>query len=276
MDTIFQRQGVHVSVSLDGPRDLNDMHRIDHKGRGTYGATVKGLKLLQRAYERGLLPMSPGVLCVVNPEFNGADVYRHFVDDLGIKGMDFLLPDNNFDECTPKNVLGVTRYLIDAFKQWSSDDNPEIDVRIFSTQLKTLLGSDAVFIGFSAQVRRAVAFTVESSGNIFVDDTLRSINDPVFNKIGNIVDTSLVEVLSSAPFMMLQSVSNTLPNVCEECVWRTVCSGGRPTNRFSAQNKFDNPSGYCSSLRALYSECVGYLARSGVELSKIEAVLNSN
>ncbi|CND31826.1 galns arylsulfatase regulator (Fe-S oxidoreductase) [Yersinia enterocolitica] len=47
---IFDKYSVNVSISIDGPKHINDRHRLDTKGRSTYEATVRGLRILQHAY----------------------------------------------------------------------------------------------------------------------------------------------------------------------------------------------------------------------------------
>ena len=44
---IFNRHGLQVGVSLDGAQAHNDAHRLDHHGRSSYKATVRGLALCQ-------------------------------------------------------------------------------------------------------------------------------------------------------------------------------------------------------------------------------------
>ncbi len=44
---LFQRHGVKVGVSLDGPADLHDRHRVTRRGRGTHARVLRGVRLLQ-------------------------------------------------------------------------------------------------------------------------------------------------------------------------------------------------------------------------------------
>ncbi len=94
---IFEKYSVNVSISIDGPKHINDRHRLDTKGRSTYEGTVRGLCRLQHAYKQGRLPSDPGILCVANAPANGAEIYRHFVDELGVYSFDFLIPDMIFE-----------------------------------------------------------------------------------------------------------------------------------------------------------------------------------
>src|SRR5262249_11280855 len=55
---VIQRHSIRVGVSLDGPAEIHDAHRVDHFARGSYAATVRGLEKLLAA---GLDPL---ILCV--------------------------------------------------------------------------------------------------------------------------------------------------------------------------------------------------------------------
>jgi len=87
---LLAKHDVHTSISLDGPKAVNDANRVDRKGLGTYDQAVAGLRKLQAAWRRGQLGSEPGLLCVANASSDGATVYRHFVDVLGCRQFDLL------------------------------------------------------------------------------------------------------------------------------------------------------------------------------------------
>ncbi|MEW9824173.1 MAG: radical SAM protein [Candidatus Symbiodolus clandestinus] len=47
---LFEKHKVHASISIDGPKHINDRHRLDRKEKSTYEGTVNGLRLLQNAF----------------------------------------------------------------------------------------------------------------------------------------------------------------------------------------------------------------------------------
>jgi uncharacterized protein len=82
---VIRRHSIRVGVSLDGPAEIHDATRVDHFGRGSHKAVIRGLK---RRLAAGL---NPGVLCVVSPGRSGLETYQYF-RSLGIRRMNFLLP----------------------------------------------------------------------------------------------------------------------------------------------------------------------------------------
>src|SRR5436305_3044981 len=46
---LFLKRNVRVGVSIDGPRDLHDRHRLTRNGRGTFDAVMCGIEKLRNA-----------------------------------------------------------------------------------------------------------------------------------------------------------------------------------------------------------------------------------
>ncbi|HDZ8914816.1 TPA: XyeB family radical SAM/SPASM peptide maturase [Aeromonas hydrophila] len=268
---LFEKHKVHAHISVDGPKHINDRHRLDRKGKSTYEGTINGLRLLQKAWSQRRLPGEPGILSVINTESNGAEIYRHFVDVLKCQRFDFLIPDAHHHDDI--NQEGVGKFLNDALDAWFADGRPELSVRIFDTYLGAMLGSQVTSVlGMSANVESAYAFTVTADGLLRIDDTLRSTSDEIFNAIGHIRDLSLQSTLEHPNVKEYFALSGSLPDVCTDCIWNNICHGGRMVNRFSRINRFNNKTVFCSSMRLFLSRAASHLIAAGVK----EAVIMSN
>ncbi|CNI11675.1 galns arylsulfatase regulator (Fe-S oxidoreductase) [Yersinia thracica] len=267
--SLFEKYSVNASISIDGPKHINDRHRLDTKGRSTYEATVRGLRILQHAHKQGRIPSAPGVLCVANAQANGAEIYRHFVDELKVYGFDFLVPDDCYHD-TNIDPVGISRFLNEALDEWFKDSNPNIFVRLFQTHLAHLLGTKHQgILGHSPSATGAYAFTVGSDGFIRVDDTLRATSDRIFNPIGHVSEISLTDALNSPQFQEYASVGQALPHECNGCIWENVCAGGRIMNRFSPETRFDRKSVYCYSMRSFLSRAAAHLLNMGIKEERI-------
>jgi uncharacterized protein len=271
---IFKRHNVGVGVSLDGPKIYNDAYRLDHKGKSTYQQTRNGIDLLQGAYQDKKI-YSVGALAVINPAFSAKTMYRHFVDELGFKGMDFLLPDFTHENFNFETVKDYGLFLIELFDEWTQDYK-EVDVRIISSLLAKFKGdmSNKLY-GFSERAVEDVAFTIQSDGTLAPDDILRST--PLWKtfKPVHVSDTTLTDFLENDFMKRLDKVSRTIPKACEECCWSKVCGGGGiPAHQYDPANEtFSNPTVYCDALRDYYSHVANYLITNGMESKKLEAVL---
>ncbi|AKP35151.1 cyclophane-forming radical SAM/SPASM peptide maturase XyeB [Yersinia aleksiciae] len=271
--SLFEKYSIHVSISIDGPKHINDRHRLDTKGRSTYEGTVRGLRRLQHAHQQGRLRAAPGILCVANPQASGTEIYRHFVDDLGVYGFDLLIPDDAYSD-DHVDPISMGRFLNEALDEWVKDDNPKIFVRLFQTHIATLLGAKVGVLGHTPEVTGAYACTVGSDGFIRVDDTLRATSDRIFDPIGHVSDISLSEVLDSPQFQEYTLIGQSLPTECENCIWAKVCAGGRIMNRFSPEDRFNRKSVYCYSMRSFLSRASAHLLNMGIKEERIMAAIS--
>ncbi len=86
---------IGVTVSMDGPPDLQDLRRVDKRGRGTYRIIEPKLrKLIARHNTRAItarVTLTDGVTDVVR-------IYRHLKDDLGFDEIGFAPVTSNGDQ----------------------------------------------------------------------------------------------------------------------------------------------------------------------------------
>ncbi|MFV3126718.1 radical SAM protein [Niveispirillum sp. KHB5.9] len=270
---IFSRYDFVVGVSLDGPPELNDRYRVDHQGRGTYAATAAGWRLLRDAAAAGRI-RTPGILCVINPDFNGREVYRHFVDELGARGIDFLLPLETHDTLPGDQIGQFGRFLTEAFDEWTADDNPSIHVRLFRQNMMRLAFGRAGMQRLETDVmRNYCALTISSNGEVNPDDTLRAAHGDWFASGNSVTNISLKDFMA-LPYMreMSDAFVNLAP-ACNNCHWSNVCRGGRLVNRHAKESGFANESVICADLRHFYGHMAAYLLNSGLPFERLQEAL---
>lgn len=260
---LFLAHAVTVGVSLDGPRAVNDRHRVTPGGRGSHDDAVRGLTVLKDA------GVTPSVLCVVSPGRSGGPTYRHF-RSLGIQRMNFLLPDVSHDN--KQKFYGdqvgtpVARFLVPAFDAWYGEDDPSVDVGIFSELLAVLMGG----------VRRSDAFgnpragyvVVETDGAIEPLDALRVCRHEITRSDLNVLRHGFDDLDRGLP-LLHQVIHEGLPvpRDCETCPERGVCGGGYLPHRYSHARGFDNPSVWCEDIKVLLGHMRQRITRDGLCLS---------
>jgi uncharacterized protein len=272
---VFERYQVSAGVSLDGPPAVNNLHRLDLKGRSSYDRTVAGLRLLQQAAAQGRVS-EPGLLSVINPFANGADVYRHFAHDLGITHMSFLTPDYTWDSVVGDSLIrGVERFLLASLRAWLADKNPKIQIRVFSELLSAMLDPQAMEVVHTYRDDYRNIISVSSNGDLGPEDTLRTL-DPRFASMGlNVAKNDLRDLLESDAWREQAEAATVRPEKCKGCDWWKICKAGRPINRYSKALGFSNPSLYCSGLKDMYAELGAFLVRNGTPLPELSLRLAS-
>lgn len=131
---------VTVSVSLDGPQQIHDRNRIDHKNKGTFIKVLQGLERLRSHPDSDFL--FSGLLAVIDPHSNPTDVYSFF-KSLKPPSVDFIYRDGNHTRLPyGKKSLHSTEYgqwmaaLVDVYLA----DRSPIRIRIVDDTIKLLLG----------------------------------------------------------------------------------------------------------------------------------------
>lgn len=260
---LFAKHRVGIGVSLDGPKFYNDLHRVDHRNRGTYDRVIKGLTRLNQAAELNQIGKI-GLIGVINPEFDPKILYRHFVDDLKMHHMNFLLPDFTHDTFHG-TVESYGKFLCTLFDEWAKDDNPDIEIKIIKSVF-SLLNS-----GFSEtkqdEIPGNVILVIGSNGDIAPDDVLRVTHVWDRQEEVNVKNISLKDYLASPLLDKLRDAENTCPEICKNCCWGNVCKGGMLIHRHSKKNTFNNPSVYCEAIKDFYSHITAYLLENGIPFS---------
>lgn len=280
---LLARHAVTVGVSIDGPREVNDRHRVDHKGKGTYDDTVRGIRCLQAYTARHGVSFGLGSLTVVNPEQDCGEIYRHLARDLGFENVSFLLPDCSHDSFadTGSTPEAFGDALISIFDAWIS--HPSAEVRNISGFLDFFragpkpVATEAVA---AARDRGGRSFlgnqiiVINSDGRLSVDDSLM----PALRwwqgapKV-DIRQMTLRQWLANPVFSEIQAGVRNLPDECRQCAWRGPCQGGDLENRYSSRRGFDAPSVFCEGLGKYYEHLTGFLVSNGYPVQKIKEKL---
>jgi uncharacterized protein len=244
---VVRQQDIRVGVSLDGPAEVHDAVRVDHGGRGSHAATVNGLKLLQQA---GLLE---GVLCVVNPQHSGPNIYRYF-RSIGLQRVNFLLPDVTHE--SKKRLYGqysgtpVADYLIPIFDEWFNENNPDVKVGLFWGLISSMMGGGGDTDAFGNPLMSYLI--IETDGTIHALDTLRVCEEDIAKSGLNLFEHGFDDLNRGLPLVYhLVNEGIALSKKCQACVEKDVCGGGYLPHRYARANGFDNPSAWCEDILKL-------------------------
>ena len=262
---LFAETRTSVSVSIDGPREANDLARLDHRGESTYAATMRGIRLLASHSEREFL--FAGTLSVVQPAVDPALVYE-FLKALGTPSMDFLLQDGNHDRLPPgKAHFTSTEYgqwLIRLLDLYLADPSP-VPIRVVDDIIKLCLGGTSRKEG-RGKGRHGILI-VETNGEVRKNDTLRASFEGAdrFRRRWNVTTTSLSSVLSSQEYIAYTDMQVPASSDCRSCDLLDICGGGMPLYRWSTARGYDNSSVYCHDHAVFIRHAVARLHELGLD-----------
>lgn len=135
----FEEEEISVSLSIDGPREMHDAHRLDHKKRPTFDKVYDALKLLQK-YPK----IFTGCIAVINPYFEPRKLFEFF-DENQVKEFNILIPDANYVTLPPGRDQQPDLYknwLVQAFDCWF-DRFSHIKCKYFDWLIQAVLGKKA-------------------------------------------------------------------------------------------------------------------------------------
>jgi uncharacterized protein len=232
-----------VGLSIDGPAELHDRYRVDKGGQPTFGRVVAGLNVLKKH------GVEFNTLTVVNRHNSRRplDVYR-FLKEIGSGFMQFIpvvervaheADDAGLVLIAPSasaaarvsewsvDALDYGKFLCAIFDEWVRNDVGRYYVQLFDVALETWLGLPASLCVFRETCGSAMA--MEHNGDLYSCDHFVYPE----NKLGNIMDSPLESLVSSAQQMKFGlDKRDTLPRYCRECDVRFACHGECPKRRF--------------------------------------------
>ena len=242
--------GFLVGLSIDGPRDLHDVYRVDKQGRPTFDAVMRGLEVLQK---HGVEFNTLTVAHRANSQ-QPDRVYR-FLKEIGSGYMQFiplveraapgpLTTENGLIQIAlaPPPASGqprspVTewsvraedwgRFLVTIFDMWVRADVGQIFVQHFDVALGIWAGAGSSLCVFSETCGKALA--MEHNGDVY------SCDHYVYPdyRLGNLRETPLIEMVASPEQVRFgNDKADTLPRYCRKCAVRFACNGECPKHRF--------------------------------------------
>lgn len=259
----LERAKIGVSLSLDGPKHANDLHRLGHDGSSTFAETTNGLRLVEK---------HPSIYCGIIAVIDPAIVPKKLLDFFAAwnpPSLDFLLPDANHNrppagrEQTPNLYKN---WLLEAFDLWF-DSYSHLPVRMFDAVLGAATGfaSETDAFGFGD----VNLLTIETDGTYHDLDVLK-ITAHGATSLGLSLETHKIEDAArsaqiSAHRKLLQKEG--LSAVCQTCEVVDACGGGAVAHRFSKEG-FENPTTYCEEMFALLTHARQRLSQVLIEESK--------
>lgn len=266
----LRRHDFLVGLSLDGPRDLHDRHRVTRGGGGTFDQVVAAHALLR---QHGV---AVNILCALHADNAGEPLrsYRFFRDELGARHLQFIpvvervapgeqareaecwgaggslprrLYTQNGDRAAPRSV-GAAQYgtfLVTVFDEWLRRDVGTVFVQAFDVALAAKVGRHELCVHAP---QCGDALVLEHNGDLYSCD---HYVEPGF-LLGNIREHPLAELVASPRQRAFgRAKQEALPGACRQCDVLALCQGGCPKDRFLTAPDGEPGLNYL---------CAGYLA----------------
>lgn len=247
----FRKNNFLIGLSVDGPREIHDMFRVNKGGGGSFDQVMRGWKhLIENEVEFN-------ILCTLHSgnADHPLEVYRFFRDTLKARHIQFIpiieranpdtldIANEGWSEraggerplykqsgsmVTERSVKASQYgdFLIAVFDEWVRKDVGQVFVQMFDVTLASYFKMHSLCI-HSPVCGSALA--MEHNGDMYSCD---HFVEPDY-LLGNIAEQPMIELVASDRQKKFgKDKLDTLPGYCLDCEVRDQCHGGCPKDRF--------------------------------------------
>jgi len=242
----FKENEFLIGLSIDGPRRLHDIYRVDKGQKPTFDRVMAGMKLLKKH------KVEFNTLTVVSASNvkHPVEVYD-FLREMGsgfiqfiplverlpgegsaAQGLDYAEPPGPGQPASPVTRWSVPSeafgdFLIAIYEEWIKRDVGKVYVQMFDVSLGIWSGHGPGLCLFLKDCGEALA--LEHNGDLYSCDHFVY---PKY-KLGSIMNESVSALVNTDRQKGFgRAKSDTLPRYCRECEVRFACNGECPKHRF--------------------------------------------
>jgi uncharacterized protein len=249
----FADQRVGVGVSIDGPKQFHDRHRLTRSGRGTFDRTIAGVRLLRRHQ----VPFH--VITVLSPASMAAprEMFDFYVEE-GIEQVCFNVEESEGDHVSESfRDVGVEaayyRFLSEFWRLSAAAPGKITFIREIEHSIGQVIRPlDAPF--HNHLVEPFAITSMDWAGNISTfSPELLGLKNAAYQDflLGNINSDALVDLPHRPNFTrMLADIEAGVEMCRERCEYFSVCGGGEPVNKLAENGSFaSSETTYCRLIK---------------------------
>jgi uncharacterized protein len=272
---LFLKHRVSVGVSIDGPADLHDAHRLSRNGRGTHASTLRGIARLR---DHGIA--FSAIAVVTAAALDRADDFAEFFETLGCTELGC-----NFDEAEGAHAVSSLagreaahgRFMTTLFERALAGGGQlrlrefENARRLVSEPLPPCRHRSTQWPD-NAQVRPFALVSVSWNGDFssFSPELLGQASADFDDfALGNVATSGYLDSTRREPFISLWAAIGGGVEACRErCAYFNFCGGGAPVNKLYENGRLDSAETlYCRVMLQRPFDLA--LARAEASLSQV-------
>jgi uncharacterized protein len=237
-----------VGLSLDGPKDVHDISRVDAAGLGSHSRLEKTVELFNK------YKVEYNILCVVTKTVTRhvEKIYNYYTKK-GFKYLQFIPCLDELGEKPGENPYSLTpeRYedfLKKLFDLWYRDfkQNKKNSIRTFDNVVHMLLGYPPEACDMKGKC--SANAVVEADGSVYPCDFY--VIDEW--KLGDVFNNSLNQMLHGETAKSFVDISKGISENCRQCEYSALCRGGCRRHYEPINNGKLGSNYFCSAYKGFY------------------------
>jgi uncharacterized protein len=239
---LFKRWHVGVGVSIDGPRRLNDAHRLTRTGRSTFDQTLAGIRLLRRESVPFHVISVLSQISMDSPQ----ELLDFYVAE-GIENVCFNVEES--EGAHVSELLGGNEpqrrfaAFLSTFWRLARQNDKIRFIREIDGMLPRVFRPEGERVR-NVQVEPFGMLNVDCKGNVSTfSPELLGLKNAKYDDfvIGNINTASLEDMRHGAAMSaMLRDIAAGVEICRQSCEYFSVCGGGAPVNKLFENGSFNS------------------------------------
>ena len=246
-----------MGISLDGPKELHDLNRLDGKGNGTYNRVLRAISILKKHC------VEFNILTVVTPapcrsirktysffQRNGFD-YQQYIPCLDPLG------ENRGQHDYSLTCKAFGQFLKDLFDCWYEDAcrGHLTYNRYFTNLLIILTGQQPEACGMLG--RCGMQYVVEADGSVYPCD-FYMLDEW---RLGNFLTDTVTDIDRKREERKFIQMSMEVNENCHPCKWYPLCRGGCRRDREPMVNGHLQKNYFCEAYYEFFEYAYPRLAQ---------------
>lgn len=244
----FDHRNCMIGLSIDGPRQLHDLYRVDRRGRPTFDNVIRAARQFK---SRGL-PFST-ISVVTEKSLSRVGEIFDFFTELRPERVAFSIEEAEGSNAQSSLYNDTLTHRVEEFFYQLAMRNFASSEPLRIREIESVLTAVAAPVGRtsrSQEVELGWIVTIGMSGDLaFFSPELLTTIDSSGNSmaVGNILDTDFNALIDAETTKTLQNqIQLGVESCASTCSYYHYCGGGSPANKHFETGRFDvTETRYC-------------------------------
>lgn len=237
-----------VGLSLDGPSEIHDVHRVDGKGKGTFQRVMHTVNLFKKYEVDFNILFVVSALSGKSPE----KIYNFFKknDFRFLQFIPCIDPKGTRRGSHPYSLKPdvFEMFLKKMFDCWRRDllSGREISIRHFDNYIRMIMGMQPEACSMMGKCQ--CQFVFESDGSVYPCDFY--VTDQW--RMGHIASDELMEMYETEVCRKFLASAGDVRSLCQGCKWIKLCRGGCRCDRENTMSGEIERNYYCKAYTGFF------------------------